>query len=431
MRIMIELKKLTFPVLMAGSFCLPAPGGDWPQYRGPNHDGISLESIPTKWPDSGLTQVWKTPLRNGFSTFALGGGKVYTLVAREIEGAEQEVCVALDAASGQEVWAAPLGIAKYDGGGDSGAKGNDGGDGPRSTPAYDEGRVYAYSSRLLLKCLNASDGKVIWSCDLIKEHAGRNIHWESAASPLVDGDLVFVAGGGAGESLLAFDKTDGHVVWKEEDDLITQATPIAATILGERQIIFFMQKGLVSVAPKTGAVLWHFPIKGKPGAASSPVVSGDVVYGSMAYGVGTAACKITKADGGWSATEIWKLPGNKDANHWSTPVAINGYIYGIFDQAKFGTAPLKCLDLATGEEKWSQDGFGPGGVTAVGGNLLVLSDTGDLVLVQASPAAYTEMARAHVLTGKCWNSVAISNGHVYARSTKEGVSLNLLAGPRL
>jgi outer membrane protein assembly factor BamB len=411
---------------MAGSFCLAALGGDWPQFRGPNHDGTSPETIPTKWPDSGLPQVWKSPLRNGFSTFSLGAGKVYTLVAREIEGTDQEVCVALNADTGQELWAVPMGIAKYDAGGDSGTPTNKGGDGPRSTPTYDNGKVYAFSSRLLLKCLNAGDGKEIWSCNLMKEHAGRNIQWESAASPLIDGDLVFVAGGGPGESLLALDKKDGHVVWKEEDDLITQSTPVAATILGERQIIFYMQKGLVSVTPKTGAVLWRFTIKGRPGAASSPVVAGDVVYATAAYGIGTAACKIARTGDTWTATELWRDAGNKDANHWSTPVVMNGYIYGIFDQAKYGTAPLKCIDLATGQEKWSKGGFGPGGITAVGGgNLLVLSDVGDLVLVKASPDDYAEMARTHVLDGKCWNSVAISNGRIYARSTKEGVCLKL------
>lgn len=416
---------------MAGSFCLAALGGDWPQYRGPNHDGSSPENIPTKWPESGLTQVWKTPLRNGFSSFTLGSGKVYTLVTREIEGTDQEVCVALDADTGKELWAVPLGIAKYDGGGDSGAPGNDKGDGPRSTPTFDDGKVYTLSSRLVLKCMNAADGKEVWSCDLMKEHGGKNIHWESAASPLIEGDLVYVAGGGTGESLLAFDKKDGHVVWKGQSDGITQATPVAATILGERQIIFFTAKGLVSVTPKTGAVLWRFDFGGNGAAGCSPVVSGDIVYVSKSYGVGSAACKVSKTDGSYTATQIWKLTSNDLTSHWSTPVAVNGYLYGIFGQAKFATAPLKCLNIATGEEMWSQAGFGPGGVNLVGGNLLVLSDAGELVLVKAAPDAYHEMTRAHILTGKCWNSVAISNGRIYARSTTEGVSLNLTSAPQL
>lgn len=428
---LINMKKVIVPILLAGAVCLPLSGADWPQYRGPNHDGTSPEKLPTQWPAGGLRQIWKTPLHNGFSSFTLGDGKAYTLVTRESDDGNQETCLALDAATGKELWAAPMGVgsSKYDGGGDSGAPGNDKGDGPRSTPSYDDGKVYVYSSRLVLKCFNAADGKTVWSCDLMKEHGGRNIMWESAASPLIDGDLVFVAGGGPGESLLAFDKKDGHVVWKAEDDKMTQATPIATTIMGERQVIFFTAKGLVSVAPKTGAVLWRYALPVTGAAGCSPVVSGDIVYASLSYGVGSGAVKIAKPDGTWTATEIWRVHSNDESSHWSTPVVLNGCLYGIFGQAKFATAPLECVDLNTGEVKWRKAGFGPGRVNLVDGKLLVLSDAGDLVLANAAPGAYTELARAHVLNGKCWNSVAISNGHIYARSTKEGVDLDFSSNP--
>ena len=418
------MTRFLIPALLAGSLCLPLTAADWPQYRGSNHDGTSLEKMPTQWPADGLKQVWKTPLKDGFSSFVLGDGKVYTLVTRDIAGGSQEACLALDAGTGKEVWAVGMGAgsAKHMGGGESGAPGNSGGDGARSTPSYDDGKVYVYSSKMVLKCLNASDGKPVWSCDVLTEHAGKNITWDSGSSPLVEGDLVFVAGGGAGQALLAFDKKDGHVVWKGEDDGMTHATPVAATILGERQLIFFTSKGLVAVAPKTGAVLWRFAV-GNGTAGSSPVVSGDVVYVSKAYGVGSSAVKISKADGTYAAQQIWKVAGNDQANQWSTPVVINGYVYGITGQAIYGSAPLECVDLATGQVKWKKAGFGPGGVNLVDGNVMVLSDAGDLVLVKATPDAYTELARSHVLAGKCWNSVAISNGRIYARSTKEGVCL--------
>ena len=423
----IEMKCVFLPALLAGALCLPVSGADWPQYRGPNHDGTSPEKIPTIWPAGGLRQIWKTPLNNGFSSFTLGDGKVYTQVTRDFDGGNQETCLALDAATGKELWAVPMGLgsSKYDDGGNQGARGNDGGDGARSTPTYDDGKVYVYSSQLLLKCLNASDGKLLWSCDMLKEHGGKNIRWESAASPLIDGDLLFVECGGAGQALVAFDKKDGHVVWQGQDDGLTQSTPVAATILGERQVIFFTSRGLVSVAPKTGTVLWRYPFSANGVSAASPVVAGDIVFVSKAYGVGSAACKITKTDGAYAATQIWKVPGSDQASHWTTPVALNGYLYGIFGQALHGTAPLQCVDLATGSIKWSKPNFGPGGINLVDGNLLVLSDTGDLVLVKATPDAYTELARSHVLSGKCWNSVAVSNGRIYARSTKEGVSLDL------
>jgi outer membrane protein assembly factor BamB len=421
----VRLKIAALAVAVASLLPCRAQAADWTQFRGPDHDGSSSEKILMKWPDAGLRQIWKVPLRDGFSAFTVGGGKVFTLVAREVDGAEQEVCVALDANSGRELWSVPLGIAKYEGGGNSGTPDNKGGDGPRSTPAYDHGKVYTYSSRMVLQCLDADTGKQIWACNLIKEHAGRNIAWENAASPLIESDLIFVAGGGVGQSLLAFDSRNGHVVWQGQNEMMTHSTPIAATILGQRQIIFYTQSGLVSVAPKTGAVLWRYPFRYSTSTAISPVVSGDIVYCSAAYGIGSGACRISKSANGFAATRLWFQPASVMNSHWSTPVCADGYLYGLFGQKKYGAAPLACVEMATGRVVWSQEGFGPGGCTLVNGHVLVLSDAGDLVLVKATPAAYTEVARSHVLAGKCWNYASISNGRIYARSTKEGVSLDV------
>jgi len=415
----------TVTTVLAGALAGEVAAADWSQFRGPNHDGTSPEKILTAWPSTGLREIWKEPMNDGFSAITLGGGKAFTLEARDVDGATQEACVALDANTGRELWAVPLGIAKYEGGGDRGTPDNSGGDGPRSTPTYDGGKVYTYSSQMTLKCMDAASGRQVWACDVKGEHAGHNITWESAASPLIEGDLVFVAGGGSGEALLAFDKNDGHVVWKGQDDKMTQSTPVAATILGVRQVIFFTQKGLVSVVPATGAVLWRFPFRYSTSTAISPVVCGDIVYCSAAYGVGTSACKISKSADGFSAAQIWHQPANVLANHWSTPVYSQGYLYGISGQAKFGKAPLVCVEAATGKVLWSQDGFGPGGCTLVDGSVLVLSDAGDLVLVKATPERYQEVARSHVLAGKCWNAASVSNGRIYARSTREGASLDV------
>jgi len=410
---------------LTGALAGSAGATDWSQFRGPNHDGSSPEKILTTWPSTGLHPVWKQPMTDGFSAISLGGGKAFTLEARDVNGATEEVCVALNADTGRELWAVPLGIAKYDGGGEKGTPDNSGGDGPRSTPTYDGGKVYTYSSQMILKCMDAANGQQIWACDIKHEHAGANITWESAASPLIDGDLVYVAGGGAGQALLAFDKNDGHVVWKGQDDKMTQSTPVAATILGVRQVIFFTQKGLVSVLPDTGAVLWRFPFRYNVSSAISPVVCGDIVYCSAAYSVGTSACKISKSADGFAAEQIWHQPFIVLANHWSTPVYSQGYIYGISGQAKFGKAPLVCVEAATGKVLWSQSGFGPGGCTLVDGSVLVLSDAGDLVLVKATPDSYQEEARSHVLAGKCWNAASVSNGRIYARSTREGASVDV------
>ncbi|MBU6399134.1 MAG: PQQ-binding-like beta-propeller repeat protein [Verrucomicrobia bacterium] len=410
------------------SLVLSTAAADWPQYRGPTHDGVCTEKILTQWPANGLRQIWKAPLTDGFSSFAVGQGLAVTMVKRSVEGADREVCVALDAQTGQERWAVPLGIAKYEKGGDTGTPANNGGDGPRSTPSIDGGRVYATTAQLGLYCLDAASGRQIWSRDLVRQNGGQNIGWENAASPLIDGDLLFVMGGGAGQALLGIDKHDGHVVWKGEDDPITHATPVVVTLLGVRQVIFFTQKGLVGVERATGQVLWRYRFPYSVSSAASPVVGGDIVYCSCGYGVGAGAARISRIGNQFTATGLWRLPAKTLNSHWSTPVYKDGCLYGLFGFKKFGTCPFQCVELATGRIVWSKDGFGPGGCVRVGDQVLVLGDAGELVLTQATPRGYTELARTKALTGKCWSTPAISNGHLYIRSTKEGVCLDISPG---
>ncbi len=411
-----------------GLFCLALPlaAADWPQYRGPEGNGASPEKLAWKsWPGTGPKAVWHAKLTDGFSSFSVRDGKAFTLVSRNIDGAKREVCAALDAATGVEVWSVPVGVAKYEGGGDSGTPDNGGGDGPRSTPSVDDGKVYVMSAQLQLYCLDASNGGQIWSHDLMKENHGRNIMWENAASPLIEGNLIFVAGGGPGESLLAFNKKDGSLVWKGEDEKMTQSTPTPATICGVRQVVFLTQSGLVSVTPATGKVLWKFPFTYKVSAAVSPIVGDDIVYCSNGYNIGAAAAKITKDADGFHASEIWNVNAKALNSHWSSPVYKDGYMYGLFGFKEYGKCPLKCVEMATGKVIWSQEGFGPGGLVLIDGQLLVLGDRGQIVVVQATTAGYNEETRFQALEGKCWNSPVVSNGRIYARSTKEGACFEI------
>ena len=322
----------------------------------------------------------------------------------------------MDANTGKELWAVPLGKATYD---------KQGGDGPRSTPTVDGGRVYLLGAYQVLTCLDAATGKQIWQHDLVSEFGGKVIKWNSAASPILEGNLIFVNGGGAGQALLAFDKADGKLVWKGGEDAPTHASPVLATIHGVRQVIFFTQTGLVAAEAKTGRELWRFPFPYQVSTASSPIVSGDIVYCSAGYGVGAGACRITKTGDQFSATELWRQSG-KLMNHWTTPVCRDGYLYGIYGFKEFGTAPLKCVEIATGKEVWSKPGFGSGGGTIlVGDQLLVQGDRGPLVLVDAKPDAYHEVARAELYGGKCWTMAVVSNGRIYARNDKEGFCLDV------
>ncbi|MEY4387283.1 MAG: hypothetical protein RLY20_2566 [Verrucomicrobiota bacterium] len=414
-------------LLLASAGLFPSHAADWTQFRGPSTDGRSAErwAIKSYISSNSLARVWSIKAETGFSSFTVADGKAFTVVGRQIDGVKREVLVTFNAADGKELWSTPFGVARYDGGGDNGEDGNKGGDGPRSTPAVNDGRVFVFGGAMKLVCVDEKDGKQLWAQDIIKDFGGKNLQWQNAASPLLDGGLVFVAGGGLGQSLLAFDQKTGASVWKAQDDGICHASPVAATIQGVRQVIWVTKKGLVGVAPKTGVVLWRqdFPARH---VAASPVVDGDLVYCSAGYGAGAQVIRIKKEGDALTPEVVWKKP-NQLMNHWSTPVVKDGYLYGLFGHAAYGTAPLKCIELATGAEKWSKPNFGQGGVILVDGHLLALCDYGELCIVKASPEGYKQEGLFQAIGGKCWSTPAFSDGKIFLRSTTEGVCYNAAA----
>ncbi|MGB7324585.1 MAG: PQQ-binding-like beta-propeller repeat protein [Rubripirellula sp.] len=395
-------------VAVSASF---ASAADWHQYRGSQGDGKSTESI-----GDSLNVVWTVPAPLGFSSFAIADGRAFTVIGRD----EKETLVAMDAKSGKEQWSAPMGSSNYEqGGGGAGTKDNRGGDGPRSTPLVDDGRVYVYDSYMLLQCFDAATGKPLWKRDIIAEYDGRNISWLNATSPVIAGDLVIVGGGGAGKSFLAFEKTTGKNVWESGDETITHATPTVAKGDNGDEVIFFAKSGLVSVDAKSGKELWRAQFPFSTSTAASPVTDGDLVYCSAGYGVGAG---VFKKNGSAIADEVW-FKSNELMNHWSTPVVHDGHLYGLFEFKKYGTAPLQCVELATGEIKWAERGFGPGNCILAGDKLVVLSDAGEVAIVKADPSGYHELARKDVLTGKCWSMPAISDGKVFVRSTEQAACI--------
>jgi outer membrane protein assembly factor BamB len=414
--------KWTFASLLLATM-LPtfARAADWPQYRGPKHDGSTIEKgIAEKWPKGQPKVLWKRPVGKAFGSFAVAGGKAYLFMER----GGKEVAVALSPDTGDELWHTPIDKTIFE---------RQGGDGPRTTPTVDGDRVYLLGTYFHLACLNASDGKIIWEKNLAKDHDVPNNNrsigkWGNAASPIVMGDLVIVNGGGSGQTFLAFNKSDGKLAWKTGDEKITHATPTPATIHGVPQIVFFTQAGLVSLQPETGKELWRHAFPFDTSTASSPIVGGkdgDIVFCAAGYGVGAGAFKVTKNGDTFSAKEFWRTPG-ENLIHWSTPVYQDGYLYGIFGHNQRGTAPLKCLDIENGKEKWSHPGFGSGGGTIlVDGHVLVQGDKGELTLVKASPAKYEEVGRFQKLGGKCWTMAIYVDGRIYARSDQEAICIQL------
>jgi len=393
-------------------------GADWTQYRGPNHDGVSTDRIVTNWPVGGPPQLWRIPLNGGHSSFAVSQGRAYTQVVGSAVFPGEEVCIALDAETGAELWATRVRATGV----------NSAWDPPHSTPTVDGNRVYVLSTDLVLFCLNATTGQVIWQTDLIAQYNGAKPAYGNAASPTVDGDFVFVNcnASTSGYRLLAFRKTDGSLAWKAAAGRPDYATPIAPTILGVRQIIFNTESELVSVAPESGAVLWSYAT-GPAQCYAMPVVAGDIVF--AAFQMGASALRITNSGDRFRAAQIWGDSSRTSpwSIEWSTPVCRDGYLYGLFQSGRL----LKCVELTTGSVKWSRTGFDScrGGILVVDGHLLILTDTGELVLVEANPAAYTELARFQALTGDCYNHPAIYNGRVYARSTKEAVCFDVAVKP--
>ncbi|MCG8648598.1 MAG: PQQ-like beta-propeller repeat protein [Pirellulales bacterium] len=420
----MKFVRAAIPVLAVVFLCQFCRAADWPQYRGLRGDGKSPETIRAdQWTGDGPRPVWKTPTPLGFSSFAVSAGRAFTLVASpDADGQKNEFCLALDADTGKELWRARLGTSEYGhDGGNAGASDNRGGDGPRSTPSTDGKLVFVYDAHLTLYCFDARDGNLVWKRDIVKEFAGRNIKWTNATSPLLDGDRLYVAGGGAGQSFLAFNKNNGRLIWKSGDEMLTHATPHLAMINKAKQVIYFMQSGLVGVDADTGKELWRSKFPFSVSTAASPVTAGDLVYCSAGYGVGAGLFQVT---GNPEAEEVW-FKSNELMNHWSTPVVHNGHLYGIFEFKKYGRAPLQCVDLRTGEIKWSERGFGPGNCILVGDKLVVLSDAGEVVLVNASPEKYDEIGRVKAVDGKCWSTPAYANGRIYVRSTKEAACLAL------
>ena len=406
----------------------PAAGADWPQWRGPNHDGTTKDQLATNWPSGGPKVLWKVPVGESLGTFVVKGDRAFLFTSRD----EDEGLLALDAATGKELWFKPLAKTIFE---------SRGGKGPRTTPAVDGDRVYVLGTYFHLACFDAKTGEIVWQHDLAKEHEAQNdtdgiVQWGNAASPLVEGNLVIVAGGGVnGQSFLAFDKATGKLAWKNGKEKITHASPAPATIHGVRQIIFFAQSGLVSVDVKSGMELWRYKFPFSVSTASTPIVGGkdgDVVYCSAGYGVGAGACRIVKLGDRLLAREIYRQRGDEHAFHWTTPVHRDGYLYGIWGFKQFSggenAGQLKCMDIATGKFTWAQtgSGFGSGGGTVLAGDhLVVQADDGRIALVEADPQSYKLAAEARPLRGKAWTMAVVSNGKVFARTDKEGVCLDL------
>jgi outer membrane protein assembly factor BamB len=375
----------------------------WTNFRGPKRDG-NYEAMPvlTSWPSNGLTPIWKQPVGLGYSSFTIADGRAYTIEQRR----GQEVVAAYDVATGRELWTQRWNAAY--------SPGDDTGDGPRSTPTWDQGRLYALGATGELRCLDANSGSVIWGKNILSDNQAPNLQWGVAGSPLIVDDKVIVLPGGANnKSVVAYNKMTGAPVWKSLSDQQAYVSPMLVELGGRRQILIVSASRVLGVVPETGALLWSYPWDTSMGInVSQPIiVDKNRFFISSGYGKGAALVEVKGSGQNFTATTIWENVNMK--NKFNSSVLYNGYVYGLDEGI------LTCLDVNTGDRKWKGGRYGYGQVLLASGNLIVTSDSGDLALVKASPDAYTEVARFTALQGKTWNYPAIADGRLLVRNGNE------------
>jgi outer membrane protein assembly factor BamB len=360
---------------------------DWPQWRGPQRNGISAETGWQVWPAGGPKRLWARQVGEGFSSVAVKGGRLYTMG----NTGDQDTVFCLAAGTGRVLWRQSYPCAAGDYGG------------PRATPTVDGNRVYTLSREGQALCLNAGSGARIWARDLHRETGSAPPNWGFASSPLVLGRLAIYNVGSAG---VALDKVTGRVMWKSGAGSAGYASPVAFNAGGRRGVAIFTGRGLVGVDPANGRVLWQFPWDTQFEVnAADPIFSGDTVFISSNYNRGGALIRLGR--GGQPAV-VWQNRNMR--NHFNSCVLLGGFLYGNDENT------LKCIDLRTGEERWRRRGMGKGGLIAANGHLITLTERGTLVLSKASPGRYTELAHASVLQGTCWTHPVLANGLVYCRS---------------
>ena len=383
------------PLLLAALLASEVSADDWPHWRGPSRNGISSETgWRDRWPAEGPPVVWKADVGTGFSSFAVAGGRVFTL--GNADNRDRVFC--LDAETGRVAWShaysSDLGDKLFEGG-------------PTATPTVAGDRVFTLGRWGDLFCFEAASGKVVWSKNIRRELGLPVPAWGFSGSPLVLEDLLVLNVGDAG---LALEKVTGRVVWKSAAREPGYSTPLPMRRGGTRLVLLGSRKAYLAVDPRTGKEAWRVRWLTQYGCnTADPIVRGDGVFISSGYGKGAALLRLGAAE----PEIVWKSKAMR--NQINTSVLLGGHVYGV-DGNMSSTPALKCLEMATGEEKWSREDLDPGSLTAADGKLIVLGRGGELMVAPASTEGFKPTARAKVLDGKCWTVPVLANGRIYCRN---------------
>ena len=324
----------------------------WTDFRGPHRDGrYDQQPIRTDWPAGGPPELWRTKIGGGYASVVIAEGRIFTIEQRR----GQEVVAAYSLASGKELWTHGW-LAFF--------QERLGGDGPRATPTWNEGKVYALGGEGELRCLDAATGEMLWKRSILKENDADNLVWGMSASVLVVDDKVIALPGGTNDnSIVAYDKLTGEVLWKSLSDAQAYTAPMLVELAGQRQLLIVSAERMMGVSVDEGSLLWSYPWVTHHGInASQPlVVDEEHVFISAAYGHGAALVRVSGANDGFQVNEVWR--SNRMKNKFNSSVLHEGHVYGLDE------AILACVDPRTGELKWKGGRYGFGQVLLAGRSL--------------------------------------------------------------
>ncbi len=386
----------------------PEPGLDWATFLGADHTGVSKETgLLASWPEKGPPLLWKRTLGETYAVPSVADG---VLVLFHRVGGEA-VVEAADPATGANKWKFSYPTRYRDRYGYCG--------GPRAQPTIDAGRVYTLGAEGRLHCVDLATGKPVWERPLQEEYFGETVQnfFGVGVAPRISGDaLLLNLGDERAGCVTAVDKKTGKTLWRSGGDGASYSTPVVATVGKTRMALFLTREGGLGARLHDGEVLWTYPFRSREpesANAASPVVVGDTVLLSAAYGVGSALLRLE--EGG--VKELWR---NKAlSSHWATPIHVDGHVYG-FDGRHAREAELRCVRLSDGAVLWSRNGYERGSMTLAEGKFYILAEDGRLVLAELTPKGCREISSARVLTADCWAAPVLSRGRLYVQNFDHG-----------
>ncbi len=386
-----------------------APGpNDYPQFLGPRRDGKLVgPRLARDWQARPPREVWRHDVGEGWSSFAVVGDAAVT---QELRGNE-EVVVRYELTTGKTVWTHAYEASFVT---------TIGGSGPRATPTIADGKVYSLGATGILTCVDLAGGRLLWSRDVLAENKASLPEWGKSGSPLVLGDMVIVqAGGGAGKSLVAYHRESGDVVWSGGSDASSYSSPVAATLAGTPQILMVNQTSVAGHDPETGQLLWREEWPDSHPKAATPLQIADTTFlVSAGYGIGSRLLELRRGDdGGLSVAELWESRRLK--SKFASMVLHEGSVYGLDDGV------MVCLDPVTGERRWKRGRYGHGQLILVGDLILIQTEKGGVVLVEANAQEHRELGHLPALDSKTWNPPALSGRYLLVRNNREAVCYEL------